>query len=230
MSTNLSGNILTLGDTNLDESYIKEILKRFYVPDNCKVGDTVILDGIECLCVATGVTIQGSNLTRIAVDKNHDLGYYQKYVRLLQNDIDTKQIRSWRWGGYGTKLGNTSKEVGYGLQNTINCLANTKNYTKGTYSSTASDGFPWLWIGVNDFRSSHSGKWFVPSVNELKDYVYPNKSSLTFDETTGGSSTHYFWSSSEESKNNSYYVNFSSGYLGNKLKYDINAIRLCRAF
>ena len=238
MSTNLSGNILTLGDTNLDESYLK-LIKDQYVPtDNCKVGDTVILDGIECLCVATGVTIQGSNLTRIAVDKNHDLGYYQKYVginqTILKQDqggVITNQITSWRWGGYGTALGNTSKEVGYGLQNTINCLANTKNYTKGTYSSTASDGFPWLWIGVNDFRSSHSGKWFVPSVNELKDYVYPNKSSLTFDETTGGSSTDEFWSSSEASANTSYYMGFHDGYPGSgRYKHDMIAVRLCRAF
>lgn len=42
MSTNLSGNILTLGDTTLDESYLKQINKLFYVPDNCKAGDTVI--------------------------------------------------------------------------------------------------------------------------------------------------------------------------------------------
>ena len=231
MSTNLSGNALTLNNTSLTKDTLDLVKSYYYVPDNCKVGDTVILDGIECLCVATGVTIQGSNLTRIAVDKNHDLGYYQKYVGLLQNDIDTRQIRSWRWGGYGTKLGNTSKEVGYGLQNTINCLANTKNYTKGTYSGTTGKGYPWLWIGVNDFRSSHSGKWFVPSVNELKDYVYPNKSSLTFDETTGGSSTDEFWSSSEASANTSYYMGFHDGYPGSgRYKHDMIAVRLCRAF
>ena len=95
MSTNLSGNILTLNNTSLDEIYIKEINKRFYIPNNCSAGNTVILDGIECLCVATGVTIQGSDLTRIAVDKNHDLGYYQKYVGMTQNNIDTNQIKYW---------------------------------------------------------------------------------------------------------------------------------------
>lgn len=230
MSTNLSGNILTLNNTSLEESYIKEIHKRYYVPDNCKAGDTVILDGIECLCVATGVTIQGSNLTRIAVDKNHDLGYYQKYVGINQNGIVTKRIAYWRWGGYGTSIG-TSQEVGYGLQNTINCLANTVNYTKGSFTSTLSDGYPFLWTGVNDFRSSHSDKWFVPSVNELKNYIYPYLSSLSFDTTTGGSSTGNFWSSSENSDIFSYYVQFHDGGNSNRGNKCLNAaVRLCRAF
>ena len=230
MSTNLSGNALTLNNTSLTKDTLDLVKSYYYVPDNCKVGDTVILDGIECLCVATGVTIQGSNLTRIAVDKNHDLGYYQKYVVKVQNREIIEEIVYWRWGGYGTALGNTSQEVGYGLQNTINCLANTKNYTKGTYSSTASDGFPWLWIGVNDFRSSHSDKWFVPSINELKDYVYPNKSSLTFDETTGGSSNYGFWSSSEFSNKTSFEMLFGAGSWNDNDKGKNSAVRLCRAF
>ena len=230
MSTNLSGNALTLNNPSLTKDTLDLVKSYYYVPDNCKVGDTVILDGIECLCVATGVTIQGSNLTRIAVDKNHDLGYYQKYVVKVQNREIIEEIVYWRWGGYGTALGNTSQEVGYGLQNTINCLANTKNYTKGTYSGTTGKGYPWLWIGVNDFRSSHSGKWFVPSVNELKDYVYPNKSSLTFDETTGGSSTDEFWSSSEASANSSYFVNFNNGSNDYNYKRRTYPVRLCRAF
>lgn len=230
MSTNLSGNTLTLGSTSLNEETLKAIKSYYYVPDNCKAGDTVILDGIECLCVATGVTIQGSNLTRIAVDKNHDLGYYQKYAGMTQNNIVTNQIKYWRWGGYGTQTGNTSMAAGYGLQNTINCLANTVNYTKGTNTSTSGNGYPWLWQGVSDFRSSYSDKWFVPSANELSNYVYPYKSSLTFDENTGGSSNWDFWSSSEESANSTYLVSFPDGrpLPGNKI-YEY-AVRLCRAF
>ena len=227
MSTNLSENILTLGDTNLDESYLK-IIKDQYVPtDNCKAGDTVILDGIECLCVATGVTIQGSNLTRIAVDKNHDLGYYQKYVGIPQNGVVINQIKDWRWGGYGTSIG-TSLEVGYGLQNTIKCLANTVNYTNG--SSSNNRNYPLMWQGVSDFRSSHSDKWFVPSLNELLNYVYPYKSSLTFDTTTGGSSTSIFWSSSEYDHNQSYFVTLGNNSSAYTNKYYPRYIRLCRAF
>ena len=202
-----------------------------YIPDDCSVGTTVILDGIECLCVATGLTIQGSKLlTRIAVDKNHDLGYYQKYVGMTQNGIVTNQISAWRWGGYGTQLGNTSQEVGYGLQNTINCLANTVNYGKGTYTDTWGDGYPWLWKGVNDFRSSHSDKWFVPSRYELINYVYPYISNLTFDTTTGGSSLGLFWSSSEKSETNSYLVNFFDGGSFSNDKCNDCYVRLCRAF
>ena len=135
MSTNLSGNILTLGNASLNESCLKFIRDQYAPNDNCSVGDTVILDGIECLCVATGVTIQGSNLTRIAVDKNHDLGYYQKYVGLSIEGYDISDIVSWRWGGSGTSTGNTSQEVGYGLQNTINCLANTGYFFSNPFLS-----------------------------------------------------------------------------------------------
>ena len=229
MSTNLSGNALTLNNTSLTGDTLNLLKSYYYVPDNCTAGvTTVILDGIECLCVATDVTIQGSNLRRIAVDKNHDLGYYQKYVGMTQNKIVTNQIKYWRWGGYGTALGNTSQEVGYGLQNTIECLANTVNYTNG--SSSNNRNYPLIWWGVNDFRSSHSDKWFVPSLKELLNYVYPYKSSLTFDTTTGGSSTSLFWSSSEYGSNQSYLVNLGDNSSTYTNKYYPRCIRLCRAF
>ena len=210
-----------------------EIKDYYYVPKNCAAGDTVILDGIECLCIATGVTIQGSNLTRIAIDKNHDLGYYQKYVGMNINNVVINSISTWRWGGYGTALGNTSQEVGYGLQNTINCLANTVNYTNGTSTGTSSTGYPWLWQGVNDFRSSHSDKWFVPSINELLNYARAYRNILGFDEegTTGGSSLDVYWSSSENTKNNVYAFRFFDGSLfPDSAKTTSNAVRLCRAF
>ena len=205
---------------------------QYNVPDNCEVGDTVTLDGVECVCVATDITIQGSGLRRIAVDRNHDLGYYQKYIGVTQNGIATNQIKYWRWGGFGTKLGNTSTEVGYGLQNTINCLANPVNYTNGSSTYPEGDGYPWLWQGVNDFRASHSDKWFLPSVKELLNYVCANKSSLTFDTTTGGSSNYSFLSSTEYDSGRVYYVNFGSNTSNNgALKYvGIGAVRLCRAF
>ncbi len=229
MSTNLSGNILTLNNTSLDESYIKEINKRFYIPNNCSVGDTVILDGIECLCVATDVTIQGSSLTRIAIDKYHDLGYYQKYVGDTYADGAISYIRWWRWGGVGTALSNTSQEVGYGLQNTIRCLANTVVYTAGTANNNYK--YPLMWRGVNDFRSSHSDKWFVPSLKEFKNYIYANRSRITFDTTTGADSTYSFWTSSEYSSNESYYMIPSSGTLNLCYqKYAPCGVRLCRAF
>ena len=230
MSTNLSGNTLTLNNTVLNEEIIKIINRYYYIPNNCKVGDTVILDGIECLCVATGVTIQGSNLTRIAVDKNHDLGYYQRYlgIRMVSTGNFIEHVNYWRWGGSGTTLGNTSIEVGYGLQNTINCLARTEAYTNG--SNEDNDTYPVMWLGVNDFRSSHSDKWFLPSQDELKNYVYPYKDMLTFDENTGGKSTDFFWSSSEYSDTHGRSVYFSQGVWNGMPKSGNCAVRLCRAF
>ena len=232
MSTNLSGNILTLNSTSLNEETLKAIESYYYVPDNCKAGDTVILDGIECLCIATGVTIQGSNLTRIAVDKNHDLGYYQKYVGMNINNAVINRLSPWRWGGYGTQLGNTSKEVGYGLQNTINCLADAVNYTKGTSTGTSSIAYPWLWQGVNDFRSSHSDKWFVPSINELLNYAKAYANELGFDDNAiGGGSFDAYWSSSENTKNTVYAFRFFGGSIFPDVeKTTDSAVRLCRAF
>ena len=232
MSTNLSGNILTLNSTGLNEETLKAI-GMFYIPDNCKAGDTVILDGIECLCVATGVTIQGSNLTRIAVDKNYDLGYYQKYIGITQNSIPTRfSSNYWRWGGSGTSLGNTSTEIGYGYQNTINCLSKKEIYTKGTWTGTSSDdGHPWLWLGVNDFRSTHSDKWFVPSVNETKSYIYDNIPNLVFNSKLGSSKKAYYWTSSESSADDAYGVSFNAnGKISAGHKYFTGCIRMCRAF
>ena len=234
MSTNLSGNTLTLGGTSLNEETLKALKSYYYVPDNCKAGDTVILDGIECLCVATGVTIQGSNLTRIAVDKNYDLGYYQKYVGIPRKTSSTSiiidQIRRWAWGGYGTALGNTYQEVGYGLQNTIRCLANKVVYTYGTGARESSFYYPLVWKGVNDFISSHSNKWFLPSLQELKQLVRPYRSSLSYDTDTGGTSNSYYMSSSEQQQSNYFVLDFEYDKSASFKKDDNSAVRLCRAF
>ena len=235
-NTPYPGEIIHAQDiTNILNNYVTvgEIRDFYFVPKDCKAGDTVILDGIECLCIATGVTIQGSNLTRIAVDKNHDLGYYQKYVGMNINNAVINRISSWRWGGYGTALGNTSQEVGYGLQNTINCLANKANYANGTSTSSSSIVYPWLWQGVNDFRSSHSDKWFVPSINELLDYAkaYVNKLGFDEDNITGGGSFDAYWSSSENTKNTAYAFRFLGGSsFPDTAKTTDSAVRLCRAF
>ena len=228
MSTNLSGNILTLGNSILNEETIKAINSYYHVPNNCKAGDTVILDGIECLCIATGVTIQGSNLTRIAVDKNYDLGYYQKYIRMKIINDTINYINSWRWGGPYVTLNNNSTEIGYGLQNTLTCLNNNEFLHSGGYSSGSQ--YPTMWKGVLDFSLAHSDKWFVPSLNELLNYVYPYKSSLTFDTNTGGSSTSSYWSSSEYNGGYSYYLNFNNGSTNTAYKYYASRVRLCRAF
>ena len=226
MATNLSGNALTLGGTSLNEETLKAIKTHYYVPDNCQVGDTVILDGIECLCVATGITIQGTNLTRIAVDKKYNLGYYQKYSGISYGSNTVNRIDFFKWGGYGTLVGDTSTETGYGYQNTINCLSKKVVFTAGSYnySPTATNFFPYLWSGVNDFRSAHSDKWFVPSIAELRNYVYPRKSSLTISPNIS------LLSSSEYSANECWLSYFYDGRDLYGDKYAATNIRLCRVF
>ena len=86
-----------------------------------------------------------------------------------------------------------------------------------------------MWMGINDFRSSHSDKWFVPSSNELKNYVRPYKSSLSFDATTGGNQFSAYWSSSEGTDTKSYRMLFN-GNSSNFDRYNSTAVRLCRAF
>lgn len=228
MSTNLSENALTLNDTSLTKDTLDLVKNYYYVPDNCIAGTTVILDGIECLCVATDVTIQGSSLRRIAVDKNHDLGYYQKYVGMTIETTVISQIKYWRWGIYKYALGGTSQEIGYGLKNTKECVHGNSAYRD--INSTSNTDYPLMWIGVSDFIANHSDEWFVPSLNELLNYVYPHKSELTFDTTTGGSSGYNFWSSSEKDRNTSYIVNFAYGTSNYPNKYYSGAVRLCRAF
>ena len=92
------------------------------------------------------------------------------------------------------------------------------------------DIFPLMWIGVKDFRSSHSDKWFVPSSYELINYVYPNKSRLKFDANTGGSSTDGYWSSSEADSEGSYILSFGNGKMYLYDKSSAKAVRLCRDF
>ena len=213
--------------SNVPSSETLNIIKTqyYYVPDDCTVGSTVILDGIECVCVATDVTIQGSSLTRIAVDKNHNLGYYQKYVGIAHNGIEITKIDSWRWGGYGTSSG-TYTGLGYGLQNTNKCLDIAVNYTCGSGSEDNVTDAPFMWKGVNDFRASHSDKWFVPSLDELVNYIYPNASSLN-------DASYYCWSSTEFGYNTSlsaYYVWIPSGKKQSQSKNKTRNVRLCRAF
>lgn len=225
MSTSLVGNLLTLNNTTLTEDKLNILTEYNGVTVN--VGATVYLDGIECVCIATGVTIQGSTLTRIAIDKNYDLSYYQGYAGKTQDGTEIAQLNYWRWGGYGYSE-NTPSAAGYGLYNTNMCLANSENFTGGSSNNPT---YPLMWIGVKDFRASHSDKWFVPSSYDLKNYAYPNRSSLSFDSSIGGYSDDYFWSSSGGTDNYCWCVRFSDGKVaGYNKQTSVYPVRLCRAF
>ena len=240
MSTNLSGTTLTLGNTSLTENTLKVLSKQYYVPSNFNIGDTVWLDGIECIVIAKDITIQGCSYRNIAVDKNHDLGWYCKYIGDTWGTKKVSQVTHWIWGGFGTITGSTSEEVGYGYQNTINYLANSYNGTNGTNGDSTEDHteYPSLYRGLNDFRNVHSDKWFLPSMNEFDLLQYNEVISddifmlMNFDSSTGApnpSEGTFFWSSSESTNNNAIRCNLR-GVRSDDYKYYNNYVRLFRVF
>lgn len=206
----------------------------YYVPSDFAVGSTVWLDGIECLVIAKDITIQGCSYRNIAIDKNYDLGWYCKYVGTTWGTQKVDRVGHWIWGGYGSAMNlNTSQELGYGYQNTINYLSIALNGTNGTaetdYTENAS-----LYRGLNDFRNGHSDKWFLPSVDELK-LISQNSlvSSLSFDSKTGASSANTsFWCSCDSSDdiNKSYRVRLSNAAVTSIVKFQTSRVRLCRVF
>ena len=237
MSTNLSGNALTLNDTSINEETLKVLSKQYYVPSNFNIGDTVWLDGIECIVIAKDITIQGCSYRNIAVDKNHDLGWYCKYVGDIWGTKKVSQITEWVWGGSGTTTGNTSQEVGYGYQNTINYLSNSANGTNGNSTKDYTD-YPSLYRGLNDFRNVHSDKWFLPSMNEFDLLQYNEVISkdifvlMNFDSSTGAPNSgemNFFWSSSE-SDNNTATICSLRNLRGGENKFDHRYVRLFRVF
>ena len=110
-------------------------------------------------------------------------------------------------GGYNQNVGGTSTSIGTGLTNTKNLIS--KNLTPNT------SGWRVLWDMVEQFRSSHSNAWFVPSLQELNQ-VYPQRSYL---ENLSTSTNYYNWASSENHSDVAYIVNFSIGNSSNYYKY-----------
>ena len=124
-------------------------------------------------------------------------------------------------GGYGTHqgLGFTAYEkIGTGLSNT-NILI-SKNLQPDT------SGWPVVWDWIEEFRSSRSNDWFLPSRQEI-NCVYNNSLLLN---NISYNTNYYYWSSSEYNKNLVYIFNFRIGdETGNDYKnYHYNRCRLCR--
>lgn len=208
----------------------------YYVPNDFAVGSTVWLDGIECLVIAKDITIQGCSYRNIAIDKNYDLGWYCKYVGTIWGTKKVDRVGHWIWGGYGSAMNlNTSQELGYGYQNTINYLSIALNGTNGTATEDHTDNAS-LYRGLTDFRNGHSDKWFLPSVNELK-LISQNglTSSLSFNSATGASSANAsFWTSCDFSDNDnttkSCRVRLSNAMATSIDKFQTSPVRLCRVF
>lgn len=177
-----------------------------------EVGDVVVKDGIESVCVYKEETRQDWG-QYLFVDKNHDLCYYisgDDYVDEEDTEnycINLEAKYGYEWGGYGTSIGITSWEIGDGLSNTNSLISmNLTPYTSG-----------WrvLWDMVEQFRSTHSNDWFVPSHYELKE-VCSQKSYL---ENLSTSTRAYYWSSSEYTSNGVHSVHFGDDSQSTLKKY-----------
>lgn len=180
------------------------------------IGDVLTIDGIECIVVAVDITIQGSNCKNIAVDRNYDLSHYFQYLNepwpeppssifsgsYYPNVCTVLYLDPWVWGGYNTPMGNTSEELGYGLQNTKNYLAESANnycleeaQVLGISKIYIPPRYPSLYRGLADFRSKYGENWFLPSLAELESLTgfvdYLNNISIDS----------YYWSSTEWNKN-----------------------------
>lgn len=181
----------------------------YTVATQASVGDVTILDGIEVVCINVS--------PYIFVDKNHDLSYY-----CVGSDcVDSSDYEhspgtyGYEWGGYGTETGARGTAVGTGLNNTNQLIS--KNLQPDT------SGWWVVWDKVEEFRQSHSDKWFVPSKDEL-NLVYENRLNLSNLSLNTG---YYYWSSSEISSNIAWIQYFDSGNR-NASKYSHRfRVRLC---
>ena len=125
------------------------------------VGDTVTLDGIECVIVYKADTEQSWG-RYICIDRNYDLSYYvtgSNYVNTGKGDDSSVGTWAYEWGGYGVSTGVTSQEIGDGLSNTDKLISmNLKPNTSG---------WKVVWDLVKDFRLVYGDKWFVPTLQEI---------------------------------------------------------------
>lgn len=183
---------------------------------NFWVGNEIIKDGITSVCIYKAPIRQEWG-QYIFADKSHDLCYYidgDDYVN-SNNYEQAPGTFGYEWGGYGTPI-NNSQIIGTGLSNTNSLIS--MNLQSDT------PGWRVLWDMVEQFRSSHSNDWFVPSLYELLE-VYD---SIYFLENLSTSTRAYYWSSSELNSYNSYYVFFDTGtsYHGGKSLHSFRS-RLC---
>lgn len=210
---------------NKDDSYTRIRLFRYTtdeeldsIPQPPKIGDTVTLDGIESVIVYdAGVDQDWGRF--VLVDKNHDLSYYITGSDYVDNDDTTTSPGTfgYEWGGLNRETDITSRMIGDGLSNTNSLIS--KNLRPNT------SGWRVVWDMVSQFRSSHSDRWFVPTVNELKE-VYNQRSYLN---NLSISTNKSYWCSTENSNTSAYFVLFDSGISNYHFKSNHSSrTRLCR--
>ena len=192
------------------------------------VGETVTVDDVEVLIIAAkddagtwSSTNGAKGVEYIAVDKNHDLSFYvngDDYVDSSDYD-QAPGTFGYEWGGDGTITNITNTEVGTGFTNTLSLILRSEPpNTEGWYV---------VWDKVNEFRQSHSDKWFVPSKDEL-NLVYENRAYLS---NLSLITNYFYWSSSEGSSVSAWTQAFNSGDQNglSKSRNDFR-VRLCVQF
>ena len=182
----------------------------YTVATQASVGDVTILDGIEVVCINVS--------PYIFVDRNHDLSYYCVGSDCVDSDdSQSPGTFGYEWGGYRNETGIQDIAVGTGLANTNALIGmNLQPNTSGGWV---------VWDKVDEFRQSHSDKWFVPSKDEL-NLVNQQKANLS---NLSLNTNSYYWSSSENSSGSAWRQDFNSGNLYSDDKNNhYSRVRLCR--
>lgn len=152
-------------------------------PSTATVGQSAFIDGVLSKCTYVADTPQ-------------DWG--QRVFIAVSSFTDSNGNSTFEWGGYETVTGITAKDIGTGLTNTNALIAmNLQSYY----------GTPTVWDAIAEFRSTHSDRWFVPTLYEFK--ITPSISG---------------WTSHEYSSTSAWYRdNTGSGGVGAKInKYGLN--------
>ena len=135
------------------------------------IGDTVTLDGIECVVIYKADTEQEWG-QYIITDKNHDLSYYIDGSDHFKESLPINSVKyGYEWGGINRDIDGLNESIGSGLSNT-DIIIESNIYP-------SDPDWNLLWDIISQFRSNiKSDKWFLPSKEEIqlifdsKDYLY----------------------------------------------------------
>ena len=181
-------------------SFMVENVNVEFAEKRTKVGETVIVNDIEVLVIATkseggtwSSTADATGVEYIGVDKNHDLSYYMEgndFLNTEESDaISTEAKYGYEWGGYGLATDIQDTAVGTGLTNTNELIE--MNLQPDT------EDWPVIWDKVEEFRNTHGPNWFVPSKDEL-NLIYRNRFNNVLNNLSISNNTTLYWTSSED--------------------------------
>ena len=190
-----------------------------------EVGDSVILDNIECIIAYKADTEQEWG-RYILIDKNHDLSFYLSNSDFIDeaydNNIDNGYINEaskygYEWGGYETLTNMNIPDIGKGLSNTNNLI----NLNLSAYH----ENWTTVFQSITQFRNTYGNKWFLPAMNE---YLEIAKISDKLNNISKNNCS-YYWTSTESSNQGAVIFDFQNNSLNLCSKgYRVIRTRLCR--